>query len=362
MGDSCGGVMVVAEQYEGEVHPVTFELLGKGREVADALGRELSCALMGFGVRRLASELIYRGADRVFVVDHPSLRHFDPVRYKANLVRVIEVTRPDLVLFGATNVGRSLAPRVAAALGTGLTADCIDVLVDERGDVVQVRPAFTGNIIARIKTRTRPVMATVRYRVMRALERDPSRRGEVVEVEAVDIGDTGLRVLGKVRDKEVRVSDADVVVACGRGLRSPEDLRMIEELAELLGGVVGCSKPLVDEGWLSRDHQVGFSGNVVRPRLYIACGISGSPQHLAGMRYSEVVVAINSDPSAPIFRHADYGIIGDLYEVVPRLIDELRRRASLKRARAKGASQRCGRRVGRDGPSGHQQVPSGRDG
>ena len=318
------GVMVFAEQHESKLHPVTFELLGKGREIADKLGVELSGILLGWGVSEAARELIYRGADKVFLVEHPSLKFFDPIRYKHNIVGIIEDEKPELVLFGATPLGRSLAPRVAVALSTGLTADCIDIVVDEEGDIVQVRPAFTGNIIAHIKTRTRPVMATVRYRVMRPLPRDPGRKGRIIVRDPVLNGETGIRIVRKVRDKSVRITDADIVVAAGRGLKRPEDLRMIEELASLLGGVVGASRPLVDEGWISRDHQVGFSGNVVRPRLYIACGISGSPQHLAGMRNSQIIVAINVDPSAPIFRHADYGIVGDLYEIVPKLIERLK--------------------------------------
>ncbi|RLE69905.1 MAG: electron transfer flavoprotein subunit alpha/FixB family protein [Thermoprotei archaeon] len=318
------GVMVFAEQHESKLHPVTFELLGKGREIADKLGVELSGILLGWGVSEAARELIYRGADKVFLVEHPSLKFFDPIRYKHNIVGIIEDEKPELVLFGATPLGRSLAPRVAVALSTGLTADCIDIVVDEEGDIVQVRPAFTGNIIAHIKTRTRPVMATVRYRVMRPLPRDPGRKGRIIVRDPVLNGETGIRIVRKVRDKSVRITDADIVVAAGRGLKRPEDLRMIEELASLLGGVVGASRPLVDEGWISRDHQVGFSGNVVRPRLYIACGISGSPQHLAGMRNSQIIVVINVDPSAPIFRHADYGIVGDLYEIVPKLIERLK--------------------------------------
>ncbi len=318
------GVIVFAEQHGGEIHPVSFELLSKGREVADRLGVELYSVLLGYNVKNIASELIYYGADRVYVFDNPLLEVFDPVRYKHIIASLAIRKKPELILFGATPLGRSLAPRVAVALNTGLTADCIDIRVDEEGDIVQVRPAFTGNIIAYIKTRTRPVIATVRYRVMKPPRRDLERRGEIIVEEAEVLEDTGIKVLKKVRDKEVRLADSEIIVACGRGLRRPEDIRMIEELARLLGGEVGASRPLVDEGWISRDHQIGFSGNVVKPRLYIACGISGSPQHLAGMRDSEVIVAINIDPSAPIFRVSDYGVIGDLYEVIPKLIEKLR--------------------------------------
>ena len=323
------GVLVFAEQSERTIHPVVFELLGKGREIADKLGAELWSVLLGHNVEELAEELIYRGSDKVFLYDHPSLATFDAVRYKENLVRLVREEEPLVFLFGATPIGKTLAPRVAAALGTGLTADCIDLRVDEKGDVIQVRPAFTGSIIAHIRTLSRPVMATVRYRAMRPAPRDTSKRGKVVRKQAVVVEDTGVRVIRKVRERRINLPDADVIVAGGRGLRRKEDLKMLEELAELLGGVVGVSRPLADEGWLPREHQVGFSGNIVRPRLYIACGISGSPQHLAGMRDSKVIVAINIDPSAPIFRVAHYGIVGDLYEVVPQLIREIKRRKSL---------------------------------
>ena len=318
------GVLVFAEQREGRVHPVSFELLGKGREIADRLGSRLGSVLLGSGVHEIARELIYRGADIVFVYDHPLLKEYDPIRYKCVIVDLIRELNPELVLFGATQIGRSLAPRVAVALGTGLTADCIDIRVDGCGNIVQIRPAFTGSIIAHIKTRTRPVMATIRYRVMIPLKRDTSRSGKIVLRRPPLVEHSGVRIIEKIREKRVRLPDADVIVSCGRGLKRPEDIRMIEELAELLDGVVGASRPLVDEGWISRDHQVGFSGSTVRPRLYIACGISGSPQHLAGMRGSKIIVAINIDPSAPIFRVADYGIVGDLYEIVPQMIKKLK--------------------------------------
>lgn len=239
-------------------------------------------------------------------------------------MNLIKEEKPEFVLIGATHLGRSLAPRIAAALNTGLTADCIDLKLDEEGDLIQVRPAFTGNILAHIKTKTRPVMTTVRYRVFKARERDPNRKGEIIEKEAAVVEDTGTKIIQKVPREAVNISDAEVIVAGGRGLKKPDDLKMLEELSSLLGGVVGASRPLVDEGWISKDHQVGFSGNIVKPKLYMAIGISGSPQHLAGMRDSEIIVAINIDPSAPIFSIADYGIVGDLYEVVPKLIEKIK--------------------------------------
>ena len=320
------GIMVFAEQRDGNIHPISFELLGKAREIADKKGCEVSSVLLGYQMREKAKELIYYGADKVFLYDHPSLKEFDVINYKQNIVNLIREEKPEIVLIGATPLGRSLAPRIAAALKTGLTADCIDLQLDENGELIQVRPAFTGNIIAHIKTRTRPVMTTVRYKVFKAGERDTNRKGEVVEKEVKIIEDVGVRILRKEPVEIVNISDAEIIVSGGRGFKKPEDLKILEELAGLLGGVVGASRPLVDEGWISKDHQVGFSGNIVRPKLYLACGISGSPQHLAGMRDSEVIVAINIDPSAPIFNVADYGIVGDLYEIIPKLIEKLRDR------------------------------------
>ncbi|RLG09034.1 MAG: electron transfer flavoprotein subunit alpha/FixB family protein [Thaumarchaeota archaeon] len=318
------GILVYAEVESERIHPVAFELLGKAREISEKIGGEVWGIILGHEIRDLAPELIQYGADKVFVYDHPTLREFDVIRYKEILVDFVKKFDPEIFLIGATPLGRSLAPRVAAALGTGLTADCIDLRIDENGDLIQIRPAFTGNILAHIKTKGKPVMATVRYRVMEMPEKDLSRDGEIIEMEIPEIGETGLKVLGKVEERGVNLAEADIIVAGGRGLKSKEDLKMLKELASLLGGVVGVSRPLVDEGWISKDHQIGFSGNTVKPKLYIACGISGSPQHLAGMRDSETIIAINTDPSAPIFRYADYGVVGDLYEVLPKLINGLK--------------------------------------
>ena len=319
------GILIYAEVESGRIHPVAFELLGKAREIGERIGGQVWSIILGHEIKDLASELIQYGADKVFVYDHPTLREFDVIRYKEILVGFVKKFNPEIFLIGATPLGRSLAPRVAAALRTGLTADCIDLRIDENGDLIQIRPAFTGNILAHIKTKSRPIMATVRYRVMEIPEKDPSRNGEIVEMEVPEIGETGLRMLEKVEERRVNLAEADIIVAGGRGLKSKDDLKMLEELASLLGGVVGVSRPLVDEGWISKDHQVGFSGNTVKPKLYIACGISGSPQHLAGMRESEIIIAINVDPSAPIFRYADYGVVGDLYEVLPRLMKILKK-------------------------------------
>jgi len=276
-----------------------------------------------------ARELIYYGADKVFLYDHPALAEFDLLNYKHNLVKLIREVKPDIFLLGATALGKSLAPRVAAALDTGLTADCIGLDTDEDGSLIQIRPAFTGSVLAQIKTATKPQMSTVRYKVMPAKARDPNRRREIIKRDA-ELVPSLLTIKKQERLSKVNIAitEADVIVSGGRGLKKPEDFGILADLAELLGGVVGSSRPMVDNGWIAREHQVGFSGNTVKPKLYVACGISGSPQHLAGMRGSDVIVCINTDPSAPIFRVADYGIVGDLYEVVPKLIKEIKRRHS----------------------------------
>lgn len=321
------GIMVFAEQRECRVHPVSYELLGKGREIADKLGVQLSSVLLGYQVDKEAVELIYYGADKVFLYDHQALRDFDLLSYKHNIASLVREVRPEVLLLGATRLGRSLGPRIAAALGTGLTADCIALDMDENGNLIQIRPAFSGNILAYIKTSTKPQMATVRYRVIQNKGRDVGRRGEIIR-KPVEFLPSPLTILKKEKSSETNIAEADVIVSGGRGLKKADDFCLLSDLARLLGGVVGSSRPLVDDGWIGREHQVGFSGNTVKPKIYIACGISGSPQHLAGMRESDVIVSINSDPSAPILKVADYGIVGDLYQVVPKLINGIKRRRS----------------------------------
>ena len=324
-------VIVFAEQRGGRIHPISYELLGKGREIADRLGAELSSVLLADGMRREdVMELIYYGADSVFLYNHPVFREPDIIQYKHNLVKLIREEKPEVFLFGATHFGRSLGPRVAAALDTGLTADCIDLQVDEDGELVQIRPAFTGNILAYIKTKTRPIMSTVRYKVMQMRERDLTRKGHIIEKDAEISSERSPKLLGKEKESKLNIADAKKIVSGGRGLGTPQGFTLIKEMADSIGAVVGSSRIPVDEGWISKEHQVGFSGNTVKPRLYIACGISGSPQHLAGMRDSEMIIAINTDPSAPIFKFADYGIVGDLYQVLPRLIKEIEKRKANK--------------------------------
>lgn len=314
------GILVYAEAIGPEIHPVSFELLGKAREIAEKLGLEVWAAMLGFRIKDHAKELIYHGADKVYVYDGEPLKDLNVMIYKDILIKLAREIGPEIFLLGATPFGRSLAPRVAAALDTGLTADCVDLKVDDGGNIIQIRPAFTGNILAHIRTISKPIMSTIRYRVLPMPKRDEGRSGEIVIRDPPAKIDPRMKILGKISKRHVNMADAEVVVSAGRGLKRPEDLKMLGELANLLGGVLGASRPLVDEGWITKDHQVGFSGNTVKPKLYIACGISGSPQHLAGMRDSQIIIAINIDPSAPIFRQADYGVVGDLYEVVPKLI------------------------------------------
>jgi len=321
--EEAEGVWIYCEQEKGELHPVSYELLNKGRELADDLDTDLT-ALFLTPDGDNAQELIYRGADHVYLLEHDSFNHPNENPFRENIVKLVEEDKPEIFLMGATHFGRSLAPRVAAALETGLTADCTGLKIDEE-EFVQIRPAFTGNILAHISTDRCPKMSTVRYKEFEEFERDTSRNGEIVKKEPIDSPKGDVAILEEIIEEEVNIQEAEIVVSAGRGLKDPQDFEMIEKLCSEVGGTVGSSRPLVDEGWISRNHQVGYSGNRVKPNLYIACGISGAPQHLAGMKDSEIIIAINTDPSAPIFDHADYGIVGDLYEVVPELIKQLRK-------------------------------------
>ena len=318
-------ILVVAELRGEKIHPISFELLSKGREIAEKTDGEVCTVVLGDRVERnVCLEFIHYGADKVFFFNSPLFSQPNVLNFKHNLVRLIKEEEPDIILIGATHFGKTLAPRVAAALKTGLTADCIDLQLDEKCDLVQIRPAFTGNILAHIKTRTKPVMSTIRYKVMNAGMRDLGRKGEIIEKHAEAPKDRGVNFIGRESSKKLNIADAEIIVSGGRGLGSAEGFKLLKELADLLGGVVGSSRTPVDEGWISKEHQVGFSGNTVKPRLYIACGISGSSQHLAGMKDSGMIIAINTDPSAPIFKVADYGIVGDLYQTIPLLIKEIK--------------------------------------
>jgi electron transfer flavoprotein alpha subunit len=324
------GVWVVAEQKRGSIQSVTFELLGVGRELANCRSSNLSAILIGHRMADAAGELIARGADTVYIIDSPEFEEYQDEPYSRVLSRLVNQWKPEIVLAGATAIGRSLIPRVAVMVRTGLTADCTGLSISEDGQLLQTRPAFGGNIMATILTpRHRPQMATVRHKVMRALPSDPGRQGKVVNVEVKE-SDTFSRArtvdFVEEEEKTVNIAEADVIVSGGRGLQAPENFALLEELALALGGAVGASRAAVDAGWIPYSHQVGQTGKTVQPKLYVACGISGAIQHLVGMQTSDVIVAINKDPYAPIFEVATYGIVGDLFQIIPLMIERLRSR------------------------------------
>jgi len=318
------GVWVFAEQRAGEIQSVVYELLGAGKKLAAARQCELACVLIGSGIEEKARVLFHRGADKVYVVDHPSLANYLDESYARILSRLIREYRPEIVLTGATSLGRSLIPRTAVEVQTGLTADCTGLEIEpSSGLLLQTRPAFGGNIMATIRCENhRPQMATVRHKVMEEAHPDPGRTGTVVRVP-VSNADTASRaaVLEVVREVEetVNIVEADIIVSGGRGMRGPENFEMLKDLAKALGGAVGASRAAVDAGWIPYSHQVGQTGKTVKPKIYFALGISGAIQHLVGMSSSDVIVAVNKNPDAPIFNVANYGLVGDLFEIVPEL-------------------------------------------
>jgi electron transfer flavoprotein alpha subunit len=326
------GVWTLGEVRNGEIHAVSHELLAWGRDLADKLGVELTSVVMGHNITGKANELIARGADKVIVVDNPALEHFRADPFSKILVALIEEYKPEILIASATTTGRTLMPVCAAKLSAGLTADCtgLDVDLEERL-LIQTRPAVGGNIMATIKTPiARPQMSTVRPKSKRPLPADDSRTGEVITRDFEgEYLESRVKRLDFIEEEAggIPIQEAEVVVAFGKGLKDAKNLELINELAGLLGGSVGASRGAIDLGWISYSHQVGLSGKTVSPRLYVACGISGAVQHLAGMSSSEIVVAVNSDPEANIFGVADYSIIGDFSEVVPLLIDKLKQKA-----------------------------------
>ena len=321
-------IWVFAEQRQGKITPVVIELLGEGRKLADTKGIKLNAILLGKDVNGLAEELIAYGAETVYVADDPLLENFTTDGYTKVIVDAVNEIKPEIVLIGATNIGRDLAPRIASRLNTGLTADCTKLEVDpEDGKIKQTRPAFGGNIMATIICPdARPQMSTVRPGVMDKAVRNDDNKGNIVPLK-YDIKESDIRTkiieIVKHAVEKVSLTDANIIVSGGLGLQNADGFKLIEELADKLGGVVGSSRAAVDAGWIDKSHQVGQTGTTVKPNLYIACGISGAIQHLAGMKESSIIVAINKDPDAPIFSVADYGIVGDLYKVIPEIISEI---------------------------------------
>ncbi len=333
-------VWVFIEQSDQRIAEVSLELLAKAREIAAQLGSEVWAVVCGDQVAGLAEQVIHYGADQVLLADDPELEDYRTLPYCRVITSLARQWQPYIFLIGATPVGRDLAPRIASSLKVGLTADCTDLQVGDYTSkkenqvytdlLYQVRPAFGGNLIATIvNPKTRPQMATVREGVMRKLELDPERKGRVEQVKvAIEPGDLALKVLSReTREPSVRLKDSTIIVAAGAGVDTPEEFELVRELANVLGGEVGASRAAVDAGFISREHQIGQTGSTVRPRLYIAAGISGAVQHRAGMDQSNKIVAINTDPNAPIFQIAHYKIVGDVAKVLPLLIKTLREKA-----------------------------------
>ncbi|MFP4151561.1 MAG: electron transfer flavoprotein subunit alpha/FixB family protein [Alkalispirochaeta sp.] len=327
-------VWTIAEQYKGSLKEISFELLPRGRALADALGTKLATVVIGNGIGDDALHaLIAGGADEVYSIQSPELADFVCENYSNAIASIIKTYAPSIVLAGATTTGRTLMPHVAIRVGAGLTADCTDLAIEEStGNLLQTRPAIGGNILATIKTpHHRPQMATVRPRSTRPFPADSSRVGKIIAVPVdPEWIDESVVVEGYRREEEdfVNLEEAEVIVTAGRGIRKKENVALIEALARELGGEVGASRDVVDRGWLGYPHQVGLSGKTVSPRLYVAAGVSGSIQHLAGIKTSEAIVSINTDPDAGIHSVADLAVVGDLFTVIPALVERLRRSRS----------------------------------
>ncbi len=334
------GVFVFAQQVDNVVSSIAYELIGKGKELAKDLGEEVTAVLVGYNVKDLADKLAEYGADRVIVVDDPELKEYRTEPYTHALASVIEKYKPEIFLIGATAIGRDLGPRVCARIHTGLTADCTKLDIGDfpitpvpgketkHNQLLMTRPAFGGNTIATIACPDfRPQMATVRPGVMQKAPKVPGAKAVVEEFNpGFEKNDQYVEIMEVVKavSNTVDIMDAKILVSGGRGMGSPENFKILDELAEAIGGTVSCSRAVVDAGWKPKDRQVGQTGKTVRPNVYFAIGISGAIQHLAGMEESDIIVAINKDESAPIFDVADYGVVGDLNKIVPLLTEKIR--------------------------------------
>lgn len=328
------GVWVFVEQSQGKAHSVSWELLGVGRTLADDLEVQLSAFVLGSDVKAVAQEAFGYNAETVYLIDDPTLAHYRTAAYVHGVVSLVRKYKPEVVLMGATGLGRDLAGAVATELKTGLTADCTGLRIDTKMRLLeQTRPAFGGNIMATILTETaRPQMASVRPHVMPAPDFKPDRTGELITESFALLEDQIttkiLEVTSLATESTVNIVGYDVIVSGGRGMKDPDSFKMLRELAGLLGGVVGSSRSAVDAGWMPHNRQVGQTGKTVRPKLYIACGISGAIQHLVGMQNSEFIIAINKDKTAPIFEVAHLGIVGDVFEIIPAVIEKLRQKGA----------------------------------
>jgi len=324
------GVWVFVEQSEGKAHPVSWELLGVGRTLANDLGVELAAFVLGDRVKPLTEEAFGYGADKVYLIDDPLLHHYRTPTYLNGSISLINKYKPEIVLMGATGLGRDLAGAVATALQTGLTADCTGLTIDKKMRLLeQTRPAFGGNIMATILTETaRPQMASVRPHVMPKPDFQPGRKGELITepftLPEDQIATKVLEIKSLLTEGSINIASANVLVSGGRGMLSQENFKMLQDLADLLGGTVAASRSAIDAGWMPHERQVGQTGKTVRPKLYIACAISGAIQHLVGMQDADHIIAINKDKTAPIFEVAHLGIVGDVFEIIPGLIEQLR--------------------------------------
>ena len=323
-------VWVFCEQKKGVIQTISFELLGEGKKLAKKLGTKLCAVILGHEMESKIEQLSHRGADKVYMIDSPELTSYQDEPYTNVLVELIKEYKPEIVLCGATTIGRSMISRVAVKIDAGLTADCTGLDIDEKDKLLlQTRPAFGGNIMATIITPNhRPQMSTVRHKVMKEADIHKSHKAEVIRkkyAESVLKSRTTLLDIVEEIEETVNLAEADIIVSGGRGLGAPENFSLVKELAKVLNAAVGSSRAAVDAGWMPYSHQVGQTGKTVCPKLYIACGISGQIQHLIGMQSSKVIVAINKDPDAPIFKVATYGIVGDVFEIVPTITKEFKR-------------------------------------
>jgi electron transfer flavoprotein alpha subunit len=322
------GVLVVGDVVEGKLAAITTELLGCGRKLADGLGEELAAVLLGSGVKGLAAEAVAFGADKVYVVDDPLLENYQADAYVAVMQNVVAQAAPKVLVMGQTSMGRDLAPRLAFRLDTAVSMDCVELDIDPASKLLlMTRPVYGGNAKAIYTTECLPQIATVRSKAMTALVRDDARKGEVIDVPAgIDASVVKAKFVEKVKEEVagVKLEDAPVVIGGGRGIGSPEGFAQLEELARLFKGAVGATRPAVDNGWVASTVQVGLTGKIVTPDLYIAVALSGSSQHMAGCSGSKTIVAINKDPEANIFREAAYGIVGDWKQAVPALMDKVK--------------------------------------
>lgn len=322
-------VWVFAEQRNNKITQIVFELLGKAAELAKKLNVKVGAVLLCEKDNNLSKELIEYGADKVYVAENQLLKNYKTDFYAKIISELTKKETPQIVIYGATHIGRDLAPRIAQRITTGLTADCTGLDIDDDSLLIQIRPAFGGNIMAQIKCPDhKPQMSTVRPGVMKIPEKDEKRKGEIIKIKTeLTEKDSLTNVIDIIKENKciANLENSKIIVSGGRGLDTKENFKLIEELARLLCGEVGASRAAVDAGWVSKDHQVGQTGKTVRPKLYIACGISGAIQHLTGMQNSDMIIAINKDANAMIFKIADYGIVGDLNKIIPLLIEELKK-------------------------------------